>query len=172
MRAKLQENLKNQETKLHQSIRRQTQQEVFGITRKALRDLATASLEERLSAVFILRLRELSGEAKSNLTEALEKVTEPVLVKSAFDLPVDQREEIQKAINETFSADIELRFETAPDLISGIELSSNGQKVAWSISDYLNSLEKSVEVILAEKEKPKIKAETINQEAKAEGNRQ
>ena len=46
------------------------------------------------------------------------------------------------------------RFETAPDLISGIELSTNGQKVAWSIADYLASLEKGVGELLKEKDKP------------------
>jgi len=45
-----------------------------------------------------------------------------------------------------------LRFETAPDLISGIELTTNGQKVAWSIADYLASLEKGVEELLKVKD--------------------
>jgi F-type H+-transporting ATPase subunit b len=37
---------------------------VFAIARKALTDLATTSLEERMSEVFTRRLRELDGEAK------------------------------------------------------------------------------------------------------------
>ena len=45
-----------------------------------------------------------------------------------------------------------LRFETAPDLVSGIELTANGQKVAWSIADYLASLEKGVGELLKEKD--------------------
>ncbi|NCF85819.1 MAG: F0F1 ATP synthase subunit B, partial [Verrucomicrobiaceae bacterium] len=40
--------------------------------------------------------------------------------------------------------EIQLRFETAPDLVSGIEISADGQKVAWSIAHYLASLENSV----------------------------
>ena len=47
-----------------------------------------------------------------------------------------------------------LRFETAPDLVSGIELTANGQKVAWSIADYLASLEKGVGELLKAKDKP------------------
>jgi len=167
--AKLQEKLNSEETKLHQSIRRQTQQEVFWITRKLLSDLATASLEERLCSVFIGRLRGISGEAKSSLGQALEGITEPALVRSAFDLPVDQREEIQKAINETFSAEIELRFETAPELVSGIEISTNGQKLAWSISDYLDSLQESVELIITKKEKSETKVQPKREVEKSEG---
>jgi F-type H+-transporting ATPase subunit b len=81
-------------------------------------------------------------------------------VRSAFDLPPDQRAAIQNALNETFSAEIHIRFETAPDLISGIELTTNGQKVAWSIADYLASLEKGVDELLKEKDKSIAKAKT------------
>ena len=49
-------------------------------------------------------------------------------MRSAFDLPAEQRDAIQNALNETFSAEIHVRFETAPDLVSGIELTTNGQK--------------------------------------------
>jgi F-type H+-transporting ATPase subunit b len=70
-------------------------------------------------------------------------------VRSAFELPPAQRAAIQNAINETFSIDVHPQFETSPELISGIELTTNGQKVAWSISDYLTSVEKGVDEILA-----------------------
>jgi len=78
-------------------------------------------------------------------------------VRSAFDLPPEQRAAIQNALNETFSAEIHVRFETAPDLISGIELTTKGQKVAWSIADYLTSMEKGVDELLKEKDKPEAK---------------
>ena len=78
-------------------------------------------------------------------------------MRSAFDLPAEQRAAIQNALNETFSAEIHVRFETAPDLVSGIELTANGQKVAWSIADYLASLEKGVDELLKEKDKPEAK---------------
>ena len=80
-------------------------------------------------------------------------------MRSAFDLPAEQRTAIQNALNETFSAKIRVRFETAPDLVCGIELTANGQKVAWSIADYLASLEKGVEELLKEKDKPEAKPE-------------
>jgi F-type H+-transporting ATPase subunit b len=69
-------------------------------------------------------------------------------LRSTFDLPADQRAAIQNALNETFSAEVRVRFETAPDLIGGIELSANGQKVAWSIADYLASMEQGVDELL------------------------
>jgi len=156
---KRQESLVNDARNLNQAINRLTQKEVFAITRKALTDLATTSLEERMGEVFDRRLRELNGQAKTVLGEALKKNSEPALIRSTFDLPEAQRAAIQNALNETFSAEIHVRFETSPDLVSGIELSANGQKVGWTITDYLASLEKGVGELLKEKDKPAPKPE-------------
>jgi F-type H+-transporting ATPase subunit b len=151
--AKRQESLRIDAHNLNQAISRRTRQEVFAITRKALTDLATTSLEERLADVFARRLREMDEAAKKSIGESLKAASEPALVRSAFDLPEAQRAAIQQTLNQTFSAEINLRFETAPELISGIELTSNGQKVAWSIADYLASLEKGVDELLKEKDR-------------------
>jgi len=160
--AKLQDALRTEDHDLHQAISRRTQQEVFAIARKALTDLATTGLEERLGAVFTRRLREMDGPAKTALGGALKTAPGPAVLRSAFDMPADQRAVIQNALNETFSADVRLRFETAPDLVSGIELTTNGQKVGWSIADYLASLEKGVGDLL-KKDQAAPKPETKTQ---------
>ena len=165
--AKRQESLINDAHNLNQAISRLTQKEVFAITRKALTDLATTSLEERMGEVFDRRLRELNGQAKNVLGEALKNNSEPALIRSTFDLPEAQRAAIQNALNETFSAGIHIRFETSPDLVSGIELSANGQKVGWTIADYLASLEQGVGELLKEKDKPAPKPE-VKVESKTE----
>ena len=157
--AKRQETLRNDAQSLNQAISRRTQQEVFAIARKALTDLATTSLEERVGDVFIRRLRETNGQAKAVLAAALKTASDPAIVRSAFDLPVEQRVAIQNAINETCSAEINVQFETAPELISGIELVTNGQKLAWSIADYVASLEKGLGELMKEKDKPDAKAD-------------
>lgn len=166
--SKRQKTLKNEAVNLNQAIIRLTKQEVFAIARKALADLATTSLEERLGEVFIRRLREMDRQAKEDLAEAIKTAPAPAIVRSAFDLPAAQQEMIQNALNETFSTEICLRFETAPDLISGIELITNGQKVAWSIADYLVSLEKGVAELLKEKDKSETKVELKSEEPKPE----
>ncbi|MDT3779004.1 F0F1 ATP synthase subunit delta [Nitrospira sp. MA-1] len=159
LRTKWQEALRSEHQSLNKELTRRTREEIFAIARKTLADLATTSLEERLGEVFIRRLREMDGQAKEGLAEALKTSSDPAIVRSAFDLPVEQRAAIQHALNETFSAEIHVRFETAPDLVSGIELTTNGQKVAWSIADYLGSLEKEVGELLKEKTKPEAKAD-------------
>ena len=160
LRVKRQETLLNDARNLSNAIIRRTQEEVFAIARKALMDLATTTLEESLGEVFNRRLREMDGHAKEGLAEALKTTSDPVLVRSAFDLPPEQRAAIQNALNETFSGEIEIRFEASPDVISGIELIANGWKVGWSIAYYLASLEKNVADLLKEQSKPRVKPET------------
>jgi F-type H+-transporting ATPase subunit b len=158
--AKRQETLKNDADNLGKAIVRRTQQEVFAIARKTLADLANTSLEERLGEVFTRRLREMDGKTKETLGAALKSASGAALLRSAFALPLAQQAVIQNAVNETFSADVPIRFEIAPDLVSGIELTTNGQKLAWSIADYLSSLKMGVDEILKQGDKPEAKATT------------
>ncbi len=167
LRAKRQDALKREQQSLIEEITRRTREEVFAIARKTLTDLAGTSLEEGMSEVFTRRLRELNNEAKESLAQALKTSSDPVIVRSAFELPSEQRSAIQHALNATFSAEIQVRFETAPNVISGIELTANGRKVAWSIADYLASLEKSVGELLKEQSNPRATPKA-KPEAKAE----
>ncbi len=148
LRAKRQDALRDEQLNLGQEIARWTQKEVFAVSRKTLADLATTSLEERMVDVFVHRLSALTGAAKEELVAALKASSQPARVRSALDLPPAQRKAIESAINEVFGAEAHVRFETAPELVSGIELSTDGQKVAWSIADYLATLEKSVRELL------------------------
>jgi len=138
----------NEARNLTQVISQRTQQEVFAIARKTLGDLATMDLEKSIVAVFTQRLRDLDIPAKDKLAAAIKEASESVVVHSAFELPPEERLNVQKTINETFSADVSLQFETVPEIVSGIELSIRGQKLAWSIADYLSSLETGVDELL------------------------
>src|ERR1700722_18257740 len=106
LRAKRQEALRNEQRNLSQEITRWTQKEVIAISRKTLVDLAATSLEERMGAVFVQRLRALTGAAKEQMTAALKASTDGARVRSAFELPAEQHAAIQSALSETFSADI------------------------------------------------------------------
>jgi F-type H+-transporting ATPase subunit b len=122
--------------------------EVFAIARKALSDLAGASLEERMGAVFTQRLSQMDSAAKQTLGSALKNPANTAVVQSAFEMPAAQQAAIRNALNETFSADVRVRFETAPDGVCGIELTAGGQKTGWSIAEYLTALNRRVAVLL------------------------
>ena len=121
------------------------------IARKVLAELAAANLEERMSELFTRRLRELPDGQKATLGEALKKSAEPAGVRSALELAAGSRAAIQNALNETFSAEIRIRFAKAPELVGGIELSAGGQKAGWNIAEYLADLEKRLAELLTAK---------------------
>jgi len=131
------------------------QQQVFAITRKALGDIASVSVEEQSVNTFNKHLRALKDDEKQQFTEAFKSNPNAILVRSAFDLTATQQGEINDAVNETLSAKTTLQFKTSPEIISGIELSTNGYKLFWSFSEYLNSLEKNIAETMKENVKPK-----------------
>jgi F-type H+-transporting ATPase subunit b len=144
MRTKRQEVVREEAQSLHRAFIIRAQQEVVAIARKALTDLASTQLEDQLGEVFIRRLRTLDSTAKAVLATALASTAGPAVVRSAFELTADQRAHIQQALNEAFARDLPLRFEAAAELVCGVEFVASGQKVSWSIADYLASLEKGL----------------------------
>jgi F-type H+-transporting ATPase subunit b len=149
--AKRLEALRSEAHNLDQALGRRVREEVFAIARKTLDDLADASLEERMTATFVRRLRAIDADVKAGLVTALKSGAEPLRVCSAFELPAAQRAAIQQVLDDIFATSVAVRYETHPGLVSGIELGANGQKVAWSISDYLSSLESGVDELLKAK---------------------
>jgi F-type H+-transporting ATPase subunit b len=148
LRVKRQDALRQEADQLNQALLRRTQREVFAIARKTLTDLAGASLEERLVDVFIERLETMDTQAHAVLTEALKTTSEAVRVRSACELPPAQRAAIQAALNSAFETEVPVQFDAGPDLVGGIELTVNGQRIGWSIADYLRSLEQGVGELL------------------------
>jgi F-type H+-transporting ATPase subunit b len=133
---------------LSATVGRQTREEAFAIARKVLTELAGTTLEAQLTVVFVRQLRAMDASTKERFERARRAGAEPMIVRSALELPKDQRATIQKALDEVFGASIEVRFEAAAGLLGGLELSTNGQKVAWSMAESLWSLEKSVAALV------------------------
>jgi F-type H+-transporting ATPase subunit b len=156
LRSSLLESLSNDRQALSDQIIRKTRDEVFAIARKTLAELATASLEESMSRVFMDRLRALSAEDRKLLGAAIQAASGTAVVRSAFELPAQQRTAIEQAIAEIRGAAVHVSFESVPSLISGVELSAGGRKLAWSVTDYLAALEKSVAEILGSPQLPAV----------------
>ncbi|PRC91925.1 F0F1 ATP synthase subunit delta [Solimicrobium silvestre] len=156
LRTKLEATLQGEHDALKREVTIGVQEEVFSIARRVLSDLGSASVETQIIKVFIDRLRTLDEHAKTELTKALKNSTEPALVRSAFALSEGQQKAIQLALKETFAMEAPVKFDIAPRLVCGVELSINGQKLAWSIDDYLTSLDKRINDIVT----PAVKAET------------
>lgn len=146
--ARRQEALRGEQQHLSEALSRRTREEVFAIAGKALADLADATLEERMTGVFLQRLHGLGETELAELKSAFKSSDKPLLVRSAYPLPPAQSSAIEAAVRKILGKECEFQFETAPNLIGGIELSMSGYKVAWSIAAYLDSLEKRIGELL------------------------
>lgn len=154
LRSKLQRSVYDELENLNQKIGTLAQQEVFAIARKTLADLADVSLEERMTVTFMRRLHDLNDQQIGELKGFLHSSSRPVLVRSAFELTSSQKAAIVEIVRPLLGEGTQLKFETRPDLISGIELAANGQKIAWNIADYLASLTTSVGGLMESKLDP------------------
>jgi F-type H+-transporting ATPase subunit b len=144
LRVKQQQAIAGMKDNLDREFAQRTQQEVFVIARKALTELATVGLEEQQVNVFVRRLNELKEDGKKQFIDAFSKDSDPILVQSAFDVAARQQIEIEAAVNGILGAKRDFQFKTASGVVSGIELAANGYKLAWSLSEYISSLEKSI----------------------------
>jgi F-type H+-transporting ATPase subunit b len=115
--------------------------EVFELSRRVLADLATTPLEGSIVEVFIRRLKGLEPGAKATLRTAFVGSTQPLVVGTREPLPDAARNALQYALNQEFSADLKLSYLVQPSVICGIEVSGNGQRLAWSVGDYLASVQ-------------------------------
>jgi len=136
------------------AIRLRVQQEVFAISRKILTELASEDLEQRMTDTLLTRLQALDQDARQELRNAIKTDRHALLLRSAFVLPQPQIDAINSLLGDIAGVAIELRCETVPQLISGIELIANGHKLAWSVADYLASLEQSVAGLAAANSAP------------------
>lgn len=176
LRDKLQLALKNDQQSLQEALSQHARKEVFDIARKALSDLADSSIESRITAIFIQRLQALTQEERAGFKSAFQSIigsvaiNNPLIVRTAFALTKEQCTQIENAIKDVFGygtaigtdsasghghghgdemvETIPLQFLIDAEVISGIEISANGQKIAWSINDYLTSLAQGVDQLL------------------------
>ena len=104
-----------------------------------------------MAGVFISRINDLRPDEKESLYLALNNSSGKISVRSAFDLPLKLQAAIQSAIKSNLSISPEIKFETTPHLVSGIELITNGYKISWTIEDYLIAMETHIAEQLNEK---------------------
>jgi len=129
-------------------MKKRAGRQVYAIARRALADLSGSDLERRIAAVFIKRIKGLSSEMRRRLSAG---IGQEVVISSAFELAGDEKEKIKLAIHDELARDVNVRYETSPDLICGIELNSSGFLLGWSLREYLSSLEEEFGRLLEKK---------------------
>lgn len=165
--AKLEAASKEKQEAENADIAKKTRKEVFAITRKALTEIASESLEEQSVGTFIKRLNDLKEEERKQFIDAFKSNENTILVRTAFDLPPKQQQDISESVDAVLGTKSTLQFKTAAGIISGIELTTNGYKLAWSFAEYLDSLEKNISETIKEKTKTE-QEKTVMPQKKAE----
>lgn len=133
-------NLKNEKDEVFRNLSKRIQTELFSILRKAMTDLADTNIQERLVDVFIQRLKNLPQKEKNDLLAAL-GASPTLQIRMAAEVNENIRNNLKDAIQQEFDRKFDIHFVVLPELIGGIELMANGQKISWNITDYLSSLE-------------------------------
>lgn len=144
LKAKLEKSLKEEQESNHLEITKKIQQEVIRIAKKTLTDLSSVRLEDEIVNTFIKRITALKEDEREQLVATLNSDNNPILIQSAFALSKDQQAHIKKAILHLIGNERPFQFNATSELIGGIELSTNGYKLSWSISEYLKSLKKNM----------------------------
>ena len=123
------------------------------VARRALQDMAGIDLEQRMIEVFLLRLQDIDTAKKEDIAAAIRTSNDQVVIRTVFEIPEDLREKLEHAIGEnlTNGDQVETQFETTSDLISGIELLVHGHRIAWTLEDYLQSLEEQIGFVMQDK---------------------
>jgi F-type H+-transporting ATPase subunit b len=141
-RARWRSALQREQDAFHREISEQAQREVMEIADKLLRDLADADLQEKILGKFLGLMANLDETEKATLRDALRNSgTESATVRSAFELPEERREVLATAVRAIVGEGVPVVFEVKPSLGCGIEVGVDGHKIAWTLEDYLRSLD-------------------------------
>lgn len=143
------ETLRSERETFFRELRRLTGNQVYAITRRVLKDLADLDLEQRIVQILAERLESLNREERDRI-RTLMTAGEKITILSAFDIPADARDRLGGIIGESIGQGIDVSYERSEDVLSGYELRIDGYKIAWSMKDYLDTLEENFHHVLHE----------------------
>ncbi|MBN1991748.1 MAG: hypothetical protein JW953_03525 [Anaerolineae bacterium] len=123
-----------------QELRRQAGQQTIALARRSLADLADAELETQMVERFVEQVKNLSDQEQTKMAGSLADSGRKPVITTAFDLSSESRRQLLDAVQTQFGDELEGKFNTADELICGIELKANGYKIAWSLDNYLDNL--------------------------------
>jgi F-type H+-transporting ATPase subunit b len=156
-----QETIRREQQTFLKDLRRQAGEKILAISRQALKDLANRQMERQVVEVFLEALERTDYNEMKGLDYADGEKEAGITVSSAFKLQEDLRNRLVQKIEQWVGGPAKVEFEESKELLSGIELKSNGRKITWNLKDYLDSLEQSMHQIL-EQERENSKAQNTN----------
>jgi F-type H+-transporting ATPase subunit b len=140
IKVRWQDMLASEQDAFFQDLRQRAAKQIYATARRALTDLADADLEARIIDEFIRRIRKLDQEKSAQIRKAISGGGNKVIVQSAFGIPAQTQSRIEQALKEQITNGFTIRYDTEPEIVSGVELRVNGHKIAWSLNEYLETL--------------------------------
>lgn len=147
------EGIQQQRDSFLDDLKKQVGKQVVSIARQVLKDFADADLNHQVVDVFLKRIEKLKKDQKKEIAELLSQANHKVTVHSMPDLSSQEKQKMTKALRDCANDSLEVAYRTSPEMIVGIEVRLPGHKIAWSIQDYLGSLESLITKELDEKAK-------------------
>lgn len=115
-------------------------EEICAIVRRALQDLADENLEQQMLNNFIKRLEEGDDRDNEKAMDFFRTIKEQITVESTFEIPEEMRHRIMEIVGNQTGSKPKMTFRIMPELICGVQLSTNDARIGWSMAGYLNSL--------------------------------
>lgn len=129
---------------LANQTRRDIQRMGFQAARETIQQLADEDLQKRVCQTFVKQLQMLDELQRASIATQLEDSGNPVLVRSTNELADTDRSLIREAIHQVFQNNAEVRFESEPALIAGIEMDAGGYSLPWNAERALKKMEANV----------------------------
>lgn len=143
LRSVWQEAIQREKESFVKDLRKMAATQVYALARKAFEDLADADLEERMVDVFLERIQKMKKREREALAASIKETGGEVVIRSAFEITPKMRKKMTGALHRHLTDEVNPHFETAPDLIVGIELKTRGRKIAWNLQHYLDTMEEN-----------------------------
>jgi F-type H+-transporting ATPase subunit b len=144
VKARWQDMLVREQDAFFYDLRQRAAKQLYATARKALADLADVELEERIVDEFIRRIKTLDEEKSVQIRKAISGGGNKVVIQSAFGIAEPRQAQIEEALKKQITNGFTIRYLKQPDIVSGIELRVNGNKIAWSLNEYLETLVESL----------------------------
>lgn len=134
------EALRSEQNNFLQELRQLAGKQIYTVTRRVLKDLADLDLEEQIVEVLMERMANLDEQERRRFTSP-SPGGGVITISCAFDISAATRAKLDQAIRQYAAGELDIVYERSEDVLSGCELRSNGHKLAWSMRDYIDSIE-------------------------------
>ena len=146
---KWQSRLKKEKDNFVRDFKMLASEEVIAIARKAIKDLADVEIEEHAGSVFLERIKEMQKKDLADMQKSIKADEQPVVVSSGLEMPSQMRQKITRAVHQYIAEKVDVDYRTSPELLLGMELRTNGQKMSWNLAAYLDGMRDSAADLFA-----------------------